>query len=75
MNEVEKELLICEMVGVLEKLETEIEYTSAHLCTLDLLKLKTKTAKWKQMIDRIETKTDEYLNTLELLPDELSEPF
>lgn len=49
MNEVEKELLICEMVGVLEKLDTEIEYTSAHLRTSDLFKLKTKTAKWKQM--------------------------
>lgn len=75
MNEVEKELLICEMVGVLEKLDTEIEYTSAHLCTLDLFELKTKTAKWKQMIDRIETKTDEYLNTIDYLPDEVSESF
>ena len=43
----------------LEKLDTEIEYTSTHLRTSDLFKLKTKTAKWKQMIDRIETKTDE----------------
>lgn len=36
MNEVEKELLICEMVGVLEKLDTEIEYTSTqvHTCVL-----------------------------------------
>lgn len=75
MNEVEKELLICEMVGVLEKLDTEIEYTSAHLRTSDLFELKTKTAKWKQMIDRIETKTDEYLNTIDYLPDEVSESF
>ena len=28
MNKVEEELLICEMVGVLEKLDTEIEYIS-----------------------------------------------
>lgn len=75
MNKVEEELLICEMVGVLEKLDTEIEYTSAHLRTSDLFELKTKTAKWKQMIDRIETKTDEYLNTITYLPDEVSESF
>lgn len=75
MNDVEKELLICEMAGVLEKLETEIEYASMHLCTTDLFGLKNKTAKWKQMIDRIETKTDEYLNTVEYLPDEVSKPF
>lgn len=75
MNKVEEELLICEMVGVLEKLDTEIEYTSAHLRTSDLFKLKTKTTKWKQMIDRIETKTDEYLNTITYLPDEVSESF
>ena len=49
MNKVEEELLIYEMVGVLEKLDTEIEYTSTHLRTSDLFKLKTKTAKWKQM--------------------------
>lgn len=33
MNKVEEELLICEMAGVLEKLDTEIKYASVHLCT------------------------------------------
>lgn len=52
----EQDLLRYEIMGLLGALCIKINYTAEHLDNVDLIKMKTKTSKWKEIINRIEEK-------------------
>lgn len=70
----EQDLLRYEIMGLLGALCIKINYTAEHLDNADLIKMKTKTSEWKEIINRIEEKTSKYEETIDYLPDDVSMP-
>lgn len=68
----EQDLLRYEITGLLGALRIKINYAAEHLDNRDLIKMKTKTSEWKEIINRIEEKTSKYEETIDYLPDGVS---